>query len=937
MRVLLIGWDAADWKVINPLMDAGKMPNVQRLVENGAMAQIATLRPLLSPMLWTSIATGKRAFKHGVHGFAEPTPDGRGVQPVTNLSRKCKALWNILHQNDLRSIVTGWWPSHPAEPIDGVMVSNHYQTVRGPLEKGWPMLPGAVHPPDLASALAELRFHPDEVLPSMIEPFIPLCKEIDQEKDHRLASYMKTLCECVSIHSAATWLLENEAWDFFAVYYDAIDHFCHGFMRYHPPRQEHISERDFELYHNVVSQAYQFHDQMLGTLLHLAGDDVRVILMSDHGFHPDHLRPQYIPDIPAGPAIEHRDLGILVMSGPGIKKDELLHGVNLLDITPTVLSMFGLPMGEDMDGKVLVEAFDAVPSLGTIQSWEDVPGSDGRHPPRTRLDALAAMESLEQLIALGYIERPDENAEKAVANTVQELRYNLGDAYQDAGRHEEAFDIFHELHEADRDEQRFAVHLFFSCQALGLVDKMRSIVDDLDGRRRAVYTEALSHLREFGKLAEQRAEARKQKPPENLTGDQNADAGLFSEEERREIHKWRQKARFQPPIVDYLKALLLTTRRKWSEALQCLERVTAAHLTRPGLLLQAAELYIRMQRWEEAEQIYSRALEIDPDNPHAHIGFCRAALYRRNYQAATEAALEGLHRLYWNPVAHFLLGRALVGMKEYERAAEAFRAALVVNPNYRQAHRRLAYLLKRHLNDPGGAEEHLRVVDTLGIRRQPSRLAHDTETENTRFPLPPLPQAECLPALNGEVVVVSGLPRSGTSMLMQMLSAGGIITVTDGVRQADADNPRGYFEFEPVKRMRDDAAWLKEAQGKAVKIVAPLIPDIPLDIAIRVIFIERDLDEILASQHQMIVRRGQHVTDTPGRQARLKKQYKNLVERVKAFLSQRPRTQLLCLERSAVLRAPQSAAESINRFLGSQFDIRNMANEVDPALNRQQV
>ena len=126
------------------------MPNVQRLVENGVTGQISTLHPPLSPMLWTSIATGKRPFKHGIHGFSEPTPDGRGVQPVTNLSRKTKALWNILHQNGLRSAVIGWWPSHPAEPINGVMVSDHYHRASGPLDQGWPLLANAVHPPELA-------------------------------------------------------------------------------------------------------------------------------------------------------------------------------------------------------------------------------------------------------------------------------------------------------------------------------------------------------------------------------------------------------------------------------------------------------------------------------------------------------------------------------------------------------------------------------------------------------------------------------------------------------------------------------------------------------------------------------------------------------------------------------------------------------------------
>ncbi len=289
-KVLLIGWDAADWKVIHPLMDAGLMPNVQRLVEGGSMGQIATLHPPLSPMLWTSIATGKRPFKHGIHGFSEPSPDGRSIQPISNLSRRTKALWNILNQNGFTSTVIGWWPSHPAEPIDGVMVSDQYHRACGALDQPWPAPAGTVHPPELTDTLADLRLHPEELAQEMVQFFIPKALEIDEKKDRRMAGLMKTLCECVSIHSAATWLMDNRPWDFFGVYYDAIDHFCHGFMKYHPPRQSFISESDFDLYGNVVNGAYRFHDMMLGTLLQKAGPDTTVILLSDHGFHPDHLR-----------------------------------------------------------------------------------------------------------------------------------------------------------------------------------------------------------------------------------------------------------------------------------------------------------------------------------------------------------------------------------------------------------------------------------------------------------------------------------------------------------------------------------------------------------------------------------------------------------------------------------------------------------------------
>jgi predicted AlkP superfamily phosphohydrolase/phosphomutase/tetratricopeptide (TPR) repeat protein len=643
-RVLLIGWDAADWKVINPLLDAGLMPNVQRLVEHGSMGQISTLHPPLSPMLWTSIATGKRPFKHGIHGFAEPTPDGRGVQPVTNLSRTSKAVWNILNQNHLRSIVVGWWPSHPAEPIDGVMVSDHYHRASGPLEAGWPLPPHTVHPPELADTLATLRVHPDQLTPELVEPFVPLAREIDQDHDHRLGHLMRTLAECMTIHAAALWLAEHQPWDFLAVYFDAIDHFCHLFMRFHPPRQDWIPERDFELYRNVVSMAYRFHDRMLGELLARTGEDTNVILMSDHGFHPDHLRPSSIPHIPAGPAIEHRDLGILVVSGPGIRKDELLHGPSVLDVAPTILTLFGLPTGDDMDGKVLTQAFEETPTVTSIPTWEDVPGNDGTHPPHTRLDPVGAHEAMRQLVALGYVEPLDENRDLAVRKTIRELRFNLGEAWQDDDRHREAHEIFTELRAADPADMRFAVRLFVSCQALGLHQEMRRIVDDLDSRPRT-------------------------------------------------------------PVVDYLKAQVLTAEKRYAEALAALERVTEAHLVRPALLLHAADLYLRLGRIDDAGNVFKEALAIDPDNAPAYVGLSRIALRRRQFAAAAEYALEALRRVHDYPLAHYLLGVSLMGLGEDDRAAAALRAALSFNPNFPQAHERLAALLDKSKDD-AAADEH---------------------------------------------------------------------------------------------------------------------------------------------------------------------------------------------------------------------------------------
>ncbi len=985
-KVVLVGWDAADWKVIHPLMNEGKMPNVRRLVENGAMGQIATLHPPLSPMLWTSIATGKRPFKHGILGFSEPTPDGRGVQPVTNLSRTSKALWNILNQNNLRSIVIGWWPSHPAEPINGVMVSDHYHRTSGPLDQGWPLLANAVHPPELAGKLADLRMHPDSLVPQMVERFIPLAKDIDQDHDKRLAVFMRTLSECMSIQSAATWLLDNKPWDFFAVYYDSIDHFCHAFMKYHPPRQSWIGERDFELYHNVVTMAYQFHDQMLGTLLEKAGEDATVILMSDHGFHPDHLRPASIPEIPAGPAIEHRDLGILAISGPAMKRDEVLHGPSVLDIAPTILALYGLPVGEDMDGKVLSQAFVETPKVAFIPSWEEVPGADGRHPPHMHVDPVAAHEALEQMIALGYVERPDKDNEVAVAKTIRDLRYNLAEAYQDDGRHIEAHEILTELHGADPDEQRFAVGLFVSCQALGMHAEMRRIVDDLDGRRRVLFEEAQTRIEALSQIAAERAavehsQAREKAEANHFRADPHPTEktqtepaktetsylepeSLLSENERRELARWRNLLRYQPPVVDYLKAQVLTAEKRYSEALAALERVTEAHLVRPGLFLQTADLHLHLHRWRDARQVYEKALTLDPDDAHAHLGLCRIALRRRKFSVAAQSALDALQRQDHYPMAHFLLGLALTGMKEYQRAAEAFRAAISFNPNFPEAHVRLAALLEKHLRDTESAREHRRLARLMRVCRTRVRRISSRGTvrpvipSGSVFPFnsasrPPVAeQVESggavstppdtlsahkgarMPSLAESLIVVTGLPRSGTSMLMQMLAAGGMCVLSDGLREADQDNPRGYLEFEPVKNLLISSKWIFEQRGKVIKILTPLLAALPPDLACRVILCERDLDEVVDSQERMLVRRNQPLAATPDRRRTLKDEYARTLGRVKATLTRRPGTQLLVIEHSHAISDPLLTAERVNRFLGCGLDTAKMAGEIDPTLHR---
>ncbi|MGH8101936.1 MAG: alkaline phosphatase family protein, partial [Chthoniobacterales bacterium] len=371
-KLLLVGWDAADWQMIHPLLDAGRMPNLKRVVESGVMGNLLTLQPILSPILWTSIATGKRAYQHGITGFVEPTPDGGALRPIASTTRKCKALWNILSQAGKRCHTIGWYTSHPAERINGICVSQQFSIApASATPEHWPPQPNSVQPAEIAESLAELRLHPREVTGAMLSQFIPNISNLDQRDPQvrrLLSSFATRLAECISLHAVTTAAMEEMPWDFCTAYYETIDHIGHDFMQFHPPRMEHVRLDLFEAFQSIMATIYELHDQMLGRLIELARPDAHVMIVSDHGFLNDARRP--VGDV--DPAEWHRNFGIFVLAGPGIKKDDIVHGATLLDIAPTILAMFGLPIGRDMEGKALVNAFEKPPELERIDSWEEV-------------------------------------------------------------------------------------------------------------------------------------------------------------------------------------------------------------------------------------------------------------------------------------------------------------------------------------------------------------------------------------------------------------------------------------------------------------------------------------------------------------------------------------------------------------------------------------
>lgn len=900
-KILLIGWDAADWQHINPLLDRGMLPGLESLINRGVMGNLATLHPVLSPMLWNSIATGKTADKHGVLGFTQPHPLGKGLQPFSSKNRKAKAIWNICHQNGLKSNVVSWWASHPAEPINGNIVSNLYNGLKRQKDGSIQVTPGTFHPNDRAEELARLKVHPDEITAEDILPFIPKAKQIDQQSDSRLSAACKLLADCASIQSVSTHLIENESWDLTAIYFDSIDHFCHAFMYYHPPRMKNIKEEDFEIFKDVINGAYRFHDMILQRLVHLAGDDTTIILCSDHGFQSGKLRPLTTPSEPAGPAAWHRDLGMIVMAGPGIRKDERIYGANIIDITPTILYQFGLPIGEDMDGRVLIDAFEDPQPPQTISSWEDVDEPCGQHSEAAAdEEALSDNQSrdlVKQFVALGYIEDPGDDLERAARNCQLELDYNLARVYLSTNRFEQAVEVLTELVNEMPWEDRYWKNLAHCYFELGYFRQSQKIMESL----------------------------------------------------------YRDTAK--PPV--YSRVFLAKTcfeLQEFDQAKQYLDVAMALNPKQPMIYVMAGRTLVQNNHLVAAEEAYQKALGNDDDCAHAWVGLAEVYARLNRMEAAADAALNALAILYRIEKAHWILGAAMMKLGQWDRARQAFETLLKFQATKYAAgcHRNLQRIYQQLANH-SKADLHGQLARECLVKLRPAK-QQTVQRREQLLSLPEVPtvkervetyrqerprpqggqQTKVEPGSSGRTLtIVSGLPRSGTSLMMQMLAVGGLPAKTDGQRIADEDNPQGYYEWEAVKQLPKQPELFDDESldQQAIKVISMLLTGLPRKHRYKIVFMSRDVAEIAASQAKMINRLGTGDGDFTEITSKLERHR----EEILGWLGTRKFIDLLVVDYSDLIASPDSASKRVVDFLGTeQLPMANeMAAVVRPELYRQ--
>jgi predicted AlkP superfamily phosphohydrolase/phosphomutase len=389
-RVVILGIDGLEWDIMGPMLEGGRLPNFARLVNEGAWGELRSLKFLESPMIWTSIATGKSPGKHGVTGFTTKEGAGHVGAILTSDFRTARTLWDILGEKEWSVGVIGWLVTWPAEPVNGYLVTDRFSYG---WETGQRSAEGITFPPDLIDEIGGLRVRPEDVsdedVAGLIRGDVPTTGELAE----RVQSLRRLIATDETYLAVDRQLTAERPTDFYALYLKGVDGVCHLFWTdAFPESGPAPSEREIELF------------QVLGEFLDRVDDRTILVVTSDHG----HSGPKARGDAYAWGIAMHDPTGFFALYGKDIVGGQELAKVTVLDIAPTILALSALPVGDDMDGRVIEEAIDPGflerHPVTSIATYEREPSSAASGETEEAVESPLDEEILEELRSLGYID-----------------------------------------------------------------------------------------------------------------------------------------------------------------------------------------------------------------------------------------------------------------------------------------------------------------------------------------------------------------------------------------------------------------------------------------------------------------------------------------------------------------------------------------------------
>ena len=402
--VIWLGLDGLDWVLLDRLTAEGKMPNWKRLTSEGYSATLKSFMPVLSPIVWTSIATGVGPDIHRVLDFQEVDSASGQKVPISGRSRAVPAIWNVATASGRSVGVVGWWATHPAEEVSGFFVSDHVSPI---LFDALPRT-GVAYPPSLSQGVEQVLARDGVVVDAELGRFVALPEaEIRRARDGGgLESPVVALARIVGStrvqQRIGRDLYDKNLPDLMMLYFEGTDAIGHVFAPYAPPRMPCISEEDFTRYRGAVDEYYALVDRLLGQWMRRAGEDgATLIVNSDHGFKWGAERPCETSSLRAAAApFWHRLDGVLAVWGARVAASAERKSASVLDLAPTVSALLGIPVDRLAGGKVLGPAFHGLETPGR----RDVFGTVAvRRLAQEAVSAEAASDYAKRLMALGYL------------------------------------------------------------------------------------------------------------------------------------------------------------------------------------------------------------------------------------------------------------------------------------------------------------------------------------------------------------------------------------------------------------------------------------------------------------------------------------------------------------------------------------------------------
>jgi predicted AlkP superfamily phosphohydrolase/phosphomutase len=403
--VIWLGLDGLDWDLLDRLSREGKMPNWAKLVSEGFSANLASFFPVLSPVVWTTAATGVGPDVHRILDFQETDPKTGAKLPISGLSRAVPAVWNIASAAGRKVGIVGWWATHPAEEVNGFFVSDR----ASPLLFGDLPRAGAAFPASLAPGVEQLITRDGAVSDEELTRFIDVpASEIAAARasgagmENVIVALSRIVGATRVNHHIARELYDRYRPDLTALYLEGTDEIGHVFSPYSPPRLDCTSESDFAKYHRAVEVYYGLVDKMLGQWMRRSKDDgATLVVNSDHGFKWGEDRTCARSSLNwATAAYWHRINGVFAAWGTRVRPSKTRAKLSVFDVAPTVLALLDLPADRRMTGKAAVAAFDGVSVLPRKDVFATVAV---RRVSSESVSPEQASEYSKKLRALGYL------------------------------------------------------------------------------------------------------------------------------------------------------------------------------------------------------------------------------------------------------------------------------------------------------------------------------------------------------------------------------------------------------------------------------------------------------------------------------------------------------------------------------------------------------